>query len=205
MSLERKEVVEMSPEGEVKRRPHLSVLALSSFIVAFLVARTFTSLNPNTHLIASGFHIHHFWYGLALLVIGGWLGISYQDERIDRLAAIFFGVGGGLVGDEVGLLLTFENYWTGITYTFITVFLVLASILILFSLYSKVIRAEFSHVFSRHAHPYLGVFVASMTAAFILESDSMFVIIILSILTVAAIVFILAYFVRRRMSGSVRI
>jgi hypothetical protein len=61
-------------------------------------------------LITSGIHIHHFWFGIALVAVGGWLGISYNDEETSRVASILFGAGGGLIVDEVGLLLTFGNY-----------------------------------------------------------------------------------------------
>ena len=37
-------------------------------------------------LISEGVHIHHFWYGLALIATGGWLGISYEGEHIHRVA-----------------------------------------------------------------------------------------------------------------------
>ena len=33
--------------------------------------------------------------------------------------AIVFGIGGGLVGDKIGLLLTFGNYYSELTYTFL--------------------------------------------------------------------------------------
>jgi hypothetical protein len=84
---------------EIKEKPNLSIIALTSFIASFLIARIFTTLNPNIVLISVDYHIHHFWYGIALLAVGGWLGISYQSEKIDRLAAILFGAGGGLIGD----------------------------------------------------------------------------------------------------------
>lgn len=103
------------PAKKTYMRPNLSVLVLVSFTVSFLAARLFTTLYPRVVLVNSGYHIHHFWFGLAMLAIGGWVGISYQDERANRIAAIIFGSGGGLIGDEVGLLLTFGDYTTGIT------------------------------------------------------------------------------------------
>ncbi len=92
----------MVEDEELRERPNLSVLALIAFIRSFISARAFTSLNPHIVLIGGEYHIHHFWYGLALLAIGGWLGISYENERINRLAEILYGAGGGLIGDEVG-------------------------------------------------------------------------------------------------------
>jgi hypothetical protein len=152
-------------------KPHLSILALISFTASFTIARIFTTLNPNMVLIG-GVHIHHFWYGLAMLAIGGWLGINYKGERVDRLAAILFGAGGGLIGDEVGLLLTFGNYWTGITYAFVIVFLTFASMLFLFNKYSKIIRTEFTYFLSSHVSLYFGIFLVAVSISFITETDN---------------------------------
>lgn len=185
-----------SGEKNTKTKPQLSMLALISFIVSFVTARIFTALNPNTVLISGGLHIHHFWFGLALVAIGGWLGISYQSERIDRLAAILFGSGGGLIGDEVGLLLTFGNYWTGITYTFVIIFLTSAFMLILLNKYSRIIRKEFTQFLS-HASLYFGVFLAAVSIAFLLETENIIIATISSVLVIIACVIILAYFIQR--------
>ncbi len=158
----------------IEGRPSLSVLALISFALSFGIARLFTILNPLV-LRPSGFHIHHFWFGILMLAIGGWLGISYNDRRIDRIAAIIFGAGGGLIGDEVGILLTFrgENYWTGISYTFIIILLALASILVLVNKYSKVIMKELSEFSASRAGFYFAVFpCSSLTGVLIRDRKS---------------------------------
>ncbi|MEM3700012.1 MAG: hypothetical protein QXL57_03990 [Candidatus Bathyarchaeia archaeon] len=189
----------ISSEEIVKTKPNLSLLALISFVTAFVVARIFTSLYPKVFWEISGLHIHHFWYGLAMLAIGGWLGISYESERINRVAAILFGAGGGLIGDEVGLLLTLEseNYWAGITYTIIITFLALASLLILLNRYSRLIRMEFTQFLRSNASLYFGVFLAAVSVAFILETENIIIITVSSVLTFAACVIILAYFAQK--------
>jgi len=187
----------MAMKEEIREKPNLSILALISFIASFIIARTFTTLNTNTVLISGNYHIHHFWYGLAMLAIGGWLGISLQSERTDRLAAILFGAGGGLIGDEVGLLLTFENYWAEITYTFIVTFLTFASMLILVKRYYRLIRTEFTQFLRSNASLYVGVFLAAVSIAFVLETDNPTIITVSSVLTAVALVVILAYFVQK--------
>jgi len=187
----------MAMKEEIREKPNLSILALISFIASFIIARTFTTLNTNTVLISGNYHIHHFWYGLAMLAIGGWLGISLQSERTDRLAAILFGAGGGLIGDEVGLLLTFENYWAEITYTFIVTFLTFASMLILVKRYYRLIRTEFTQFLRSNASLYVGVFLAAVSIAFVLETDNQTIITVSSVLTAVALVVILAYFVQK--------
>jgi hypothetical protein len=186
----------MATEEKIRQKPNLSILAMVSFIVSFTVARTFTTLHPNTVLFSGDYHIHHFWYGLAMLAIGGWIGISVEDERLNRVAAILFGAGGGLIGDEIGLLLTFGNYWTEITYTVVIAFLTFASMLILLNRYRKVIRIEFTQFLRSNASLYIGVFLAAVSIAFILETDSTAIITVSSVCAIIACVIILAYFIQ---------
>ncbi len=132
-------------------RPHLAVLALVSFALSFIVARVFTYLHPDFVLVSGGIHIHHFWFGLALLAIGGWLGISYTHKEIDMLAAIIYGVGGGLIADEVGLLLTFGNYYSELTWTFVLLSLAFISTLVLLYRYRQSIFEELHGFVGRKA------------------------------------------------------
>ena len=180
-----------------EERPNLSLLALVSFITSFAVARVSTTLKPDAVLIGGGYHIHHFWFGLLMVIIGGWIGISYTTERADRIAAIIFGAGGGLIGDEVGLLLTLGNYWTEITYTLIIVFITIASILILFFRYSEKIRVEFTKFIRSNASLYFGVFLASVSVAFVLESDDFRIIVFSSVSEIVALIIIVTYFIQR--------
>jgi hypothetical protein len=189
----------MAEKGKIQEKPNLSILAMISFIASFTIARTFTTINPDTVLISGNYHIHHFWFGIALLAIGGWLGISYQSERTDRLAAILFGAGGGLIGDEVGLLLTLSvhAYWAEITYTFIIIVLTFASIIILANRYHKVIRTEFTEFLRSNASLYISVFIAAVSIAFILETDNTTIITVSSAFAITACIIILAYFIQR--------
>ncbi|HEX7482793.1 MAG TPA: hypothetical protein VF350_04950 [Candidatus Bathyarchaeia archaeon] len=70
------------------------------------------------------------------------MGISYNDKEINRVASILYGAGGGLIVDEVGLLLTFDNYWTSLSYSFLIVFLAFIIVLIFFFRYRSIILEE---------------------------------------------------------------
>jgi hypothetical protein len=178
-------------------RAHLVTIALLSFIFSFIAARTFTTFYPSTVLVSNGIHIHHFWFGIALLAIGGWLGISYNYRETDRVAAILYGAGGGLIIDEVGLLLTFGNYWTGLTYTFLVILLAFVTILILFNRYRQLIMIEFVEFASKKLSLYLGVFLAAVSAAFITQTNNVLVAAIAGGLTIIAIIIIMTYLVRQ--------
>jgi hypothetical protein len=172
-------------------------VALVSFALSFAAARTFTALSPNV-ILSPGFHVHHFWYGIVMLAAGGWLGISYNDPRVDRLAAIIFGAGGGLIGDEAGILLTLEskNYWAGASYTFIIIFLASASILVLLNKYSRTVLKEFKGFSSSRGGFYLAVFLAAISTAFLIDTADPTVIAVTSLLTIVAWVTILAFLIQ---------
>ena len=93
----------------------LSFYGTLGFIAGFSVARLFATLNPTLTVARGGIHFHHFWYGLAIVVVTGWLGIVITTDRLGRLLAALFGLGVGFIGDEVGLLLTFGEYQSEIT------------------------------------------------------------------------------------------
>lgn len=188
----------LSEQREIERRPNLSMLALVSFASSFALARTFTILNPRTVFETSGFHIHHFWYGIVMLAVGGWLGISYNEPRIDRIAAIIFGAGGGLIGDEVGILVTFqsESYWAGISYTLIIIVLAFASILVLLNKYSRTILKEFGEFSSSRGSFYFAVFLAAISIAFLIDTNDPTIIAVTSTLIIVACITILVFFIQ---------
>jgi len=77
------------------------------------------------YLYIKGYHIHHFYWGILLLISSSWL-VLVRYKRLYRrvfkgIASIMFGGGLGLVTDEFGLLLTMEfgikgNYWAPQSY-----------------------------------------------------------------------------------------
>jgi hypothetical protein len=178
-------------------RVHFAALALVSFIISFVVARSFTYFYPGVVLVSGNLHIHHFWFGIALLAIGGWLGISYNHKEIDMLAAIIYGVGGGLIADEVGLLLTFGDYWSGITWTFVIVLVASVSVLILLGMYRRAIFEELHDFVSSKASLYIGIFLAAISIALVVDTDILLNTEVFAGLTVAAILMIIAYFIHR--------
>ena len=186
----------IASEAKRKGRVSLTLLALISFVASFMIARVFTAISGGVVLRIAGFHIHHFWYGTILLGIGGWLGINFDEERIVRFAAVIYGAGGGLIGDEVGLLLTFGNYWTSITYTFIIVFVAFVCAVILFMLYSKVILAEIKGFTRSRASFYFGIILATVSITFLTTTNSL-VARISTVTTIVALIIIVLYVAQR--------
>jgi hypothetical protein len=130
------------PYVRPSRPSGLAIRALIGFAATFAAARTFTTLYPEVVVKSGGIHFHHFWYGLAIILAAGWLGIASNRPQLDRIYAMAFGVGSGLVGDEVGLLLTFGDYHSLLTYEFFVSALALASIGLLVAKYSSELEED---------------------------------------------------------------
>jgi hypothetical protein len=142
----------------------LAFLALSSFIIAFLGARVFTTLTPDTVVVSGGIHFHHFWYGLAMVVTAGWLGIISTHPALNRIYAVVFGFGGGLIADEVGLLLTFGNYYSQLTYVFFVGFICAAVLLVIAVRYREGLERDLMALDRRETMVHIGIVVAAFSA-----------------------------------------
>jgi hypothetical protein len=155
----------MSGGARSGRQVHgLALLTLLSFIASFLIARAFTTVAPSTVVVAAGVHFHHFWYGLAMVVSAGWLAIVSDRPDLDRVYAIVFGLGAGLIGDEVGLLLTFGDYQSDLTYVFFVGVLSLSTVGFLLFRYRKQLEGEVLSLGAGERLAHLGVFVAGLSA-----------------------------------------
>src|SRR2546428_13130079 len=110
----------MSEGANAPRFKHdLSFLATLAFAGGFFGARLFHLAFPTLMIITqTGIHFHHFWYGLLMIGVAGWLGIVDNDPRLARIYAVVFGVGVGFVGCEVGPRLTFGDYFSPLTQDF---------------------------------------------------------------------------------------
>ncbi len=130
------------PSARPSKPSGLALRALIGFVASFASARTFTTFYPGIVVAGGGIHFHHFWYGLGIVLVAGWLGIASSRPELDRAYAFVFGIGTGLIGDEVGLLLTFGDYRSVLTFEFAVVGVALASVAILVVRYWSEIRED---------------------------------------------------------------
>ena len=93
------------------------------FFVAFLVSWGF--IRTSAHMIRAqvswwpgnvevgGTHIHHLVWGILLLLISGWIGVTVApDSPWHEILAVLFGIGTGLTLDEFALWLNLRDvYW----------------------------------------------------------------------------------------------
>ena len=151
----------------------LAFLALAGFVTSFMIARAFTTINPDIVVVSSGIHFHHFWYGLIMVCIAGWLGIASTRPELDRLYALIFGLGLGLIGDETGLLLTLGDYHSELTYVAVLVGLSIVAMTYLTFRYALLIRNDIILIGKGERTIHLGVGVIALSSlAFAFDHDA---------------------------------
>ena len=89
-----------------------------AFIVTFLFLR-FLTYGIRYHLLPfhnvvtpGGLHIHHFVWGIFIVLIVGFLGITINSPHLHVWLAPLFGIGAALIIDEFALWLNLRDvYW----------------------------------------------------------------------------------------------
>lgn len=81
-----------------------------AFLIAFIGSRIITHLDPNFSLhILKDIHVHHFAYGIILLVASGYLALINSGPLVKYFIALLYGLGLGLVFDEFGIWLRLSD------------------------------------------------------------------------------------------------
>lgn len=96
-----------------RRTPQLLILV--TFLFTFVTVRIVTHLQkagilPNQ---SGMLHIHHMVPGILLLLLSGYIGISYwHHDTLRKVNAVLFGIGAALTVDEFALWLFLQDvYW----------------------------------------------------------------------------------------------
>ncbi|MBO0888477.1 hypothetical protein J2P12_05190 [Candidatus Bathyarchaeota archaeon] len=153
-------------------RHGLTFYGTVAFAVAFFGARLFATMNPNVVVVKGGIHFHHFWYGLAMITGTGWIGITtLRNDKLTRQLAIVFGLGAGLIGDEVGLLLTFGDYTSNLTEIFFVAAMAFIILATLISRRREHIEKEVLNVGRKERLTQVGLLVAAFSAIFFAVDD----------------------------------
>ena len=95
-------------------------ICLAAFLIAFLLIRTSARMTrrftwwPGGVKTDSGVHLHHLVWGICLMLVSGFLGVSvHPEDPWGGIIAGAFGVGAGLTFDEFALWTRLKDvYWS---------------------------------------------------------------------------------------------
>ncbi len=101
-----KGIITVTYRDVVKRGLLTPFLVFVAFLLSFGVTRAVAYAFPSLGLTIGKYDIHHFYYGILLLIASNWITLASRREGPRHIAAALFGIGLGFIADEVGLLLT---------------------------------------------------------------------------------------------------
>lgn len=95
-----------------KTGKEIPFLILISFLATFAASRLITHFFPDMFLTVRGIHVHHFTYGLAILIFIGYISITQPRSPITRLRlSLLYGLALGLAFDEFAMWIQLEDVY----------------------------------------------------------------------------------------------
>ncbi len=150
----RKRVGELWAEHAVTSSSFPQVVITISFLITFGIVRTITygirdGWLPFGNLTPGGTHIHHYVWGIGILMLVGFVELAFHPERLRSVLGMLYGVAVALVLDEFALLLNLKDvYWTSQGRQSIDAVVIAAGLLLLALLLRTFLRASL-HEFRR--------------------------------------------------------
>ena len=142
----RKLIVDAYNEMKMGHRTWVANYILPVFLLSFITTRIILYLRDAKAIArpqfwAGSYHIHHYWYGIIMILIATGIVLIFEGENVLKLSCIIFGVGLGVFADEIGLLLTDgKDYWVKVTYYIVVI---MVAVLILFISLIRTLRFTF--------------------------------------------------------------
>ena len=131
-----------------EERKGIFFIIFFSAMVTFLIARLFVYLTDQEfHLIIGGYTIHHFFIGVLIISITGIISLSFKGH--EYLLSLIYGIGLGLILDETGLLITWGDYSSRITYNLAVLFILISLNVIFFSDFWKEFGGRIKYQFKK--------------------------------------------------------
>jgi len=114
------------------------------FLLTLTATRLVSNFFPNFFFtLWTESHIHHYSYGIIILVIAGYLALSNNSPRSRYVISMFYGLGLGFVFDEFGMWFHLQDdLVTRLSYD---------GVIVLIALFILMISAESGvHIWKRH-------------------------------------------------------
>jgi hypothetical protein len=111
----KRDIIELV-ETSLARRRRAPIYSLIMFSILLWGSKAFTWLFPQVTLNVGDIHVHHFVYGVILIIISGFLAIYTEEILLIGITGVIFGAGLGLIADEFLLMITldFDTYFAPI-------------------------------------------------------------------------------------------
>ena len=85
---------------------YYSIPVFVGFFVTYGLIQLLVHRYPGFHLSASGYHIHHYTYGIIILLVFGYIGLWTRSQKMKYFCALAHGVAAAFIIDEAYMWFT---------------------------------------------------------------------------------------------------
>jgi len=134
-----------------KTGKEIPFLIMLSFLGTFAISRAIVNFFPNLTLEVRGTHIHHFAYGIVLLILIGYFLLTQDRHPRTKLKlSLVYGVALGLAFDEFAMWIQLEDvYYDRATYDAIVIIAALLMNIVYFEDFWKKWGYRLGHLVKR--------------------------------------------------------
>ncbi len=88
---------------------YYSIPVFIGFAITYGLIQVGVRAFPDFHFDARGYHIHHYTYGIVILLLAGYIAIWTQSLRVKFACALAYGVAAAFIIDEAFMWFTLTN------------------------------------------------------------------------------------------------
>jgi hypothetical protein len=85
---------------------YYAIPVLIGFTITYLLIQIIVYLFPELGFSVNGYHVHHYTYGVATVLVFGYVGLWAQSEKVKIISAVAHGVGAAFIIDEAFMWFT---------------------------------------------------------------------------------------------------
>lgn len=107
--VKRLNLVAKGHKSHEKLYAYYSFPVFMSLLISSVVIRSFNTIFPNLRIVVNGIHIHHFTFGILILLISGYVGLFIKSEKSKYILALAYGTGVAFLLDEFYVWLKLDS------------------------------------------------------------------------------------------------
>jgi hypothetical protein len=94
---------------EERYHAYYSIPVFTGFVVTYVLIQILVRVFPDFGFHAGGYHIHHYTYGIVLLLVFGYIGLWTQSLKMKYFCALAHGVAAAFIIDEAWMWFTLNG------------------------------------------------------------------------------------------------
>lgn len=107
--VKRLSLIAQDHKSQEKLYAYYSFPVFMSVLISSIVIRSFNTIFSDLQVVVNGVHIHHFTFGILIILVSGYLGLFIKSEKQKYILALIYGNGVAFLLDELYVWLKLDS------------------------------------------------------------------------------------------------